>query len=418
MIKEGCQRCGWKVANSYSKDSAGRKLPKKIVLCPGCYKNFVWACAEHPFLWEKDPAGFIEGYLGGRVLPYPDDANYKRRLALRGLWRLRAIRVRQRQAYRVALEARQNDIRLAAELLGEPLDKLMKKALLGEAPKGISATESRMLALLEEDPVYSLYLKNIKEVDKESTGPGVVVFSGLIGEIGAAKTLLCWHHERNGILRPKIFKECEHSREETLDQRLIISKPNERAYGISAFPTSSNLRSYFGLGFQRILSKDGSNEWWVRAKPSRGGRLAHSLTRKTLAIEFLAGAFEKKPKDRAPFPWEEVLIKAKEDQLIKWRNQYADRPPSLCTACIISNCRCGGSGRWQRSESGSALWVCWCHDNGYWFGSPKHIRYHALGKTASLFLDILYHVWRHIEGRGEMPRHPLALRYYTPLAPR
>lgn len=47
------------------------------------------------------------------------------------------------------------------------------------------------------------------------------------------------------------------------------------------------------------------------------------------------------------------------------------------------------------------------------FGSPSHIRNHALGKTASFFLDLLFHTWRYLEGVGEEPRHEMAKMFLS-----
>lgn len=412
MEDKGCKRCG-ESGNLYKEG-----LPAQVILCEGCYKKFTWARAERRALWNTSPSDFIEGFVKWNILPYPDNPDYKRRLALRALFRLRYKRVQQRTALARSFQARKDDVLLASEALGESFEKTAKKILpniplvgevMEEASSGIIAIEGRMKKLLEQDSVYTRYLKNIE-------GPGIVICAGLIGEIGSARTLLCTQHWRGGFTRPRLLSECEHGGKisksaEKFGEALLVSHPSQRAYGAEAFPTTGNLRSFFGLGFRDSGVTDEKNgAWFLRSRPVAGGSLNYSLLRKTLAIEFLAGAFEK----RKGIPWNELYIQEKEQKLSQWRERFSERPPKICPACMAMDCKkCKDhSGNWEQpKDRNQAIWVCRCHSNGYWFGSPSHIRNHARGKIASVFLDLLLHTWKFIEGTGEEVQHELVKKH-------
>ncbi|MFH1612005.1 MAG: hypothetical protein ABH887_01950 [bacterium] len=405
MEEKGCKRCGEGKGNTYKKG-----LPRSVVLCDGCYKKFAWARVERKSLWNNDPNGFIDGYIKGAISPYPDNEDYQRRLALRALYRLRNKRVKQRVAMARSFQARKDDVILASKILGEKFEKTAKKILPGiplvadtmnEVSSGIIAIEGRMKKLLEQDLVYTRYLKNID-------GPGVVVCAGLIGEIGSARTLLCTQHWRGGFTRPRLLSECEHGKDIELSEALLVSHPSQRAYGADAFPTTGNLRSFFGLGFRESGAMGGDGEKWLfRNNPVAGGDLNYSRLRKTLVVEYLGGTFERK----LGTAYNELYKQEKEQKLLQWRQWFADRPPKVCSACSASGCKkCDNhSGKWERpKKSDQAIWVCRCHSSGYWFGSPMHVRNHARGKAASIFLDLLLHSWKFIEGTGEDVNHELA----------
>ena len=265
-----------------------------------------------------------------------------------------------------------------------------------------------MEKLLEETPIYTRYLQYI-------TGPGVVSLAGLVGEIESARNILCWRHQGKMGPKPKLFLHCEHGKGEDLADALRVSRPNERVYGIQAFPSSGNLCGFFGLGFREagVRTDDGQEvPWFISDRPSSGEELHTSLLRKTLVVQYLAGSFEKVPKTKRgeDTPWVQHYVDEKELKAAEWRKAFRFNPPPACSACVASKCdNCQGAGKWEKPpDPDQALWVCRCHKSGYWFGSPAHLRSHALRETASLFLKLYWHVARHLEGLDEAPRHPLA----------
>ncbi|GEM_PF-4512483 len=403
MADKKCEKCGNARTNTYKES-----LPRIVALCDTCWRNFSWARTDRSSLWEQDNSGFVTGFIAGHIPAYPDNAVYQRALGIRALFRLRAIRVRQRTSMERSFVARDGDIHLASDLLNEPYEKVKKLVLVADISPGISAMEARMEKILEEMPIYRRYLKYI-------VGPGVVSLAGLVGETESARNILCWRHSGKMGPKSKLFLHCEHGKGEDLADALRVSRPNERVYGIRAFPSSSNLCGFFGLGFREggMFTSDGQKKmWYISDRPSAGEQLRTSLLRKTLIVQYLAGSFEKVPKTKRgeDTPWVQHYTDEKDLKAAQWRKEFRYTPPPVCSACIASKCKhCEGSGKWEKvREQEQGIWVCRCHQSGYWFGSPAHLRAHALRETASLFLKLYWHVARHLEGLDETPRHPLA----------
>lgn len=416
MAKKGdsnCERCdSSQFVNTYQKG-----LPHQVKLCPGCWKNLTWARTEHPGLWSENEREFLESYLQKGVSPYPDDPDFKRRLAIRALVRLRHKRLGQIGAMEKSCEARADDIQLAAEFLEESPEELKDKFIKQAEDERIGPMGARIQKLLDMDPVYNRYLKNIRM--GHGSGPGTIACGWLLGEIGAARTILCLQHKR-----PKPLTVCEHGRKdgsleidpEEFAEAILISTPNQRAYGINAFPSGGDLRSFFGLGFiETGATLPSGDPWYLRAKLSSAHqKTKYSRIRKTAVVEYLAGSFEKIPKAISPRPpFAEFLDKEKISKAEEWGKRFKDTPPEICSACFLMGCKAcfETKGRWEKPKDGNALWVCQCHDGGYWFGSPAHLRNHARGKLASLFLDLLRHAWRYLELDDEKPYHSLAAQY-------
>lgn len=410
--KKGCERCKVNPPNVYKKG-----LPRSVSLCDPCWTKFNWARVDRQSVWEADNGAFLEGFLRGDIPPYPEsDPLFRLRLAMRSVYRLREKRVLQRVALTRSFSSRSDDLHLAAEILDEPFKKLRDKVLVEEVSPGISAMEGRLEKSLKLDPVYTRYLKNVNDAH---CGPGVITLAGILGEIGSARAVLCFRHERNGKTAPRLFHNCEHGRGAKPSEAMLVSQPNQRVKGIWSFPTGGDLRSFFGLGFSKTggsfpAPPGVDSSWYVRSKMESGGELAISLARKKLVVEFLAGSIEKaKNPDN---PWNKFLQEEKVRKKEEWKTRFAENPPPVCTACRVSGCeKCGNfTGNWERpGDPEQVIWVCRCHEKGYWFGSDNHLRNHARGKIASVFLDFLFHTWRYIEGSGEAPYHPLATQFLT-----
>ena len=153
MAEKKCEKCGEARTNQYKQG-----LPRTVALCDTCWRNFAWARADRSSLWDQDNAGFVTGFIAGHIPAYPNNTVYQRALGIRALFRLRAIRVRQRTSIERSFTSRDGDVHLASDLLHEPYDKLKKQILVADVSPGISAMEARMEKLLEETPIYNRYL--------------------------------------------------------------------------------------------------------------------------------------------------------------------------------------------------------------------------------------------------------------------
>ena len=402
----GCERCHTGFSNTYE-----RGLHRKVQMCDGCWKKFVWARIDRPTLWQNDPKEFLEGYVRGHISSHPDDPTYRRREALRAGFRVRRSQVGYRSSMRRSYEAREDDMALVSEILGEDPKKL-KDQIMKETISGVSALEARLMRLLREDPVYTQYLGNIPGIK------GPVISAGLIGEIGVARTVLCWEHERGGQPRPRLLSLCEHGKEKAIDEVLAISRPSQRVAGIRAFPTSSDLTAFFGINFDEagtFTNDDGENEpWYVAHAPSKGGDLDYDPKRKAFAIQHLGGVIEKQPNDPS-FPWKQFYLHQKELKLQQWVRRFSKTPPPRCSPCMRMHCEtCGERGNWEKvAADKDGLWVCHCHANGYWFGGTSHLQAHTKRVAGKTCIDLVFHAWRYIEGLDAPPHHPLAAQYLT-----
>ena len=402
----GCERCHSGLANTYKSG-----LPREVKFCDACWKKFCWARIDRPVLWEQNPLSFLTGFVRGVISSHPDDPTFRRREALRAGYRLRRSQVGYRASFRRSYEARMDDVSLISDILGEDPKKI-RDQILRETISGVSALEARLQRLLNQDPVYTNYLENIPGIR------GPVISAGLIGEIGVARTVLCWQHERGGQARPRLLSLCEHGKERGLDEVLAISRPSERVSGIRAFPTSSDLTSFFGINFDEagtFTNDDGIEEpWYVAHAPSKGGDLDYDPQRKAFVIQHLGGVVEKLPNDGSA-PWKIFYLEQKEMKAQEWRRRFATVPPPRCSPCMKMHCNaCNERGDWQKvAPDGDGIWVCRCHGNGYWFGGTAHLQAHGLRVVGKTCLDLLFHTWRYIEGLDAPPHHLLAAQYLT-----
>lgn len=403
---QGCERCGNSFHNEYK-----RGLPREVKLCDGCWTDFCWARIDRPSLNEQNPAGFLTGFIKGVISPHLDDPAYKRRRAIRAGFRLRRRQVGYRGSMDRSYKARENDITIICDLLNEDPKKL-KEVVLRETVSGISALEARLQKLLDADPVYTSYFGNIPGIK------GPVVSAGIIGEIGVKRTVLCWQHERGGQARPRLLSLCEHGSGKALDEVLAVSRPSERVSGIRAFPTSSDLTAFFGINFDEagtFANDAGAEEpWYVAHAPSKGEALDYDTKRKAFIIQHVGGVVEKLPNDPA-FPWKEFYTAEKEAKRQEWERRFVKVPPPRCSPCMRMHCQaCGERGNWEKVDPDKdGIWVCRCHDFGYWFGSTTHLQAHGLRVVGKTVLDLGFHAWRYIEGLDAPPHHPLAVPYLT-----
>lgn len=293
--------------------------------------------------------------------------------------------------------------------------------MLHESSAGITALESRLKELVRQDPVYDRYLRHINDFDEPGRGgPGVVIYAVLLGEAGSARSLWCFDHVKANVVAPQLRDRCSHSKQEVFDERLLISSPSERRLGVASFPSSPHMAQFFGVGLQEsggmYQNGDALHDWNVRTFATKGQKRCNDPVRKTFVCEHLPMSFNwMSAEAKKDHPWARLLLEEQTAKRAYWARVFDTTPPPRCTACMRSGCKkCENfSGKWELPEDREAsLWVCRCHDSGYYFASHEHLRRHAYGKLGRRFLDLLYHAALFIEGHVfKPPTSELALKY-------
>jgi hypothetical protein len=388
-------------------------FPRPVKLCNPCYTEYLYALRFAAMDFQQDRDGFLEAYLGWKIRGIPSDENFRRRFALRNLARSQKKLAEELKSAKQSYSARAGQLIgiLPAERiqeLGKSIEEtfnIRKKAILKEIQE-----------LLEQEPLWTHFFAHIFGEPNQTA-------AYIIGEIGAAQTLYCPRHKN-----PKPFTSCgcyiRDSQE--YEQAIAFSSTLVYASGIEAFPSSSDLLAFFGLGLQPILVENGAGlqpalgpdgqPWRVREGTRKGDDLHINLRRKSVVIADLAGALIRQGEDN---PWYQLYKELKQKQLEKWQARFSQNPPPACRMCYLARCpKCErGEFSWEpgdQQKEGYPHWVCTHSDTGHHFGTKKHIDECGKSQLAATILKALYHRWRHLE-LGEPDIQNPRLRALLPL---
>ena len=400
--KKKCERCGFSPAFVYSDEDI---VPRSVRFCQSCFDQYVWARRLTPTVYDQDPNAFLKGFLMGEIQGIPDDPDFLRRYRLRILSRMQKTWVRKRVSLQRSFVSRSSILYTA--MGKDQSDRLVKlTAKLFDSERSLLLAEIRQL--LKDEPMWTDFFKKIE-------GVGEATAAYIIGEIGAQQTLLCPNHKR-----PKPVTACGCVEWGSMDyhRTVLFDATRVQAFGIQAFPSSSDLKGYFGLGLID-LSKHANTKldgpFFVANRIQRESQVNVQRSRLSLVLQDLAGSILKQNG-----PWRVFYDRKKERVLRSWWAKYGDTPPPVCTLCWQSKCeRCLKkfgrnehnevvyAGEWEpgpQRKNGYPHWVC--THGGHHFGRKQSVHDTALRALASKVLDSLYHFWRHVELGEEPIRDP------------